>query len=115
MVTYKNNYKFRKNSNSNASTLLEMFFKTDEGIDFIKDQLDKRLAISKSIFRRSTYNFASCTTNFPETTWGRNLRNGRIQDPRSPIGKRLRRRFRVHYPLFLSLWPFCYENKIFGE
>jgi hypothetical protein len=115
MVAYKSTYQYFRNSRSNTAKLLEIFFKTDKGIDIIKEHIAKRDALAKSIFRRSTYNFSSCTTNFAETPWGRDLRNDRIQDPRSPIGKRFRRRFRVPYPLFLSLWAFCDENNIFGE
>jgi hypothetical protein len=73
-----------------------------------------RYLFSPSVFRRSTYNFSNCSVNFSETNWGRDLRNEAIQDPRSSLGKSFRRRFRISYPLFLSLWAFCAEKNIFG-
>jgi hypothetical protein len=115
MVSHKNSYQTPRSSRSITATLLEIFFKTDKGVDFIKQNVAKREAFSKSLYRRSTYAFSTCRVNFNETPWGRDLRNDKIQDPLSPIGKRFRRRFRLPYPLFLSLWSFCEENNIFGE
>jgi hypothetical protein len=115
MVAYKKWRKKPHSSYSLAATLLKYYFTTDFGIDFLTKRVKLMKRSSKSVFRKSTYEWSSCTTNFSETPWGRDLRNDKIQDPRSAVGKRFRRRFRIPFPLFLSLWSFCDEKNIFEE
>jgi hypothetical protein len=113
MIEYKNWRKNSRNSYSLAATLLKYYFTTDKGKEFLLQRAKLIRANRKTVFRKSTYNWSQCTTNFSETPWGRDLRNDKIQDPRSAVGKRFRRRFRVPFPLFLSLWTFCDEKNVF--
>ena len=51
--------------------------------------------------------------NFYHTPWGQLIENPESANPKSALGKKFRRRFRMPFPLFLHLVDLCEEHNIF--